>query len=232
MAGGDAITTVLFDAAGTLFGLDPSLAEFVADELSRGGFHVRSAEIAGAIALVGSTTGWPDDQDTADARIEAWRAFLDEIVRAAGLPTRARTHLRRLARQILAPGRYRVFPDVLPSLGHLADKGHRVGIVSNFDDLLFDILRETDLARHFEMVVTSHRVGTYKPDPAIFRHALERIGSEPGRTAYVGDSIYSDIRGSAAAGLRGILLDRENRHADFVGERIPSLDDLALTLGI
>ena len=44
-----------------------------------------------------------------------------------------------------------------------------------------------------------------KPEPPLFRIALERLGLSPEVTAMVGDSVPSDIRGAHAVGMRAVL---------------------------
>ncbi len=46
-----------------------------------------------------------------------------------------------------------------------------------------------------------------KPDPALFRHACEVLGSEPARTAMVGDRYERDVLGAHDAGLFTVLVD-------------------------
>jgi putative hydrolase of the HAD superfamily len=62
-------------------------------------------------------------------------------------------------------------------------------------------------------VVDSHLVGVAKPDPAIFAPALDALGlpASP-RIAYVGDTVFYDVRASAAAGLSPLLHDPEGFH--------------------
>lgn len=63
-------------------------------------------------------------------------------------------------------------------------------------------------------MVDSHVVGVSKPDPAIFLHALEALGlpASP-RIAYVGDTVFYDVRSSTAAGLTPLLHDPYGLHA-------------------
>ena len=49
---------------------------------------------------------------------------------------------------------------------------------------------------------------------------------DPARTYYVGDSLYSDMEGARAAGLRGVLIDRTDTHPEYAGTRISSLLEL------
>ncbi len=46
-----------------------------------------------------------------------------------------------------------------------------------------------------------------KPDPAVFAPALEALGTEPGRTLHVGDSVHYDVLGAQAAGLQALHFD-------------------------
>lgn len=66
---------------------------------------------------------------------------------------------------------------------------------------------------------TAHSVG--KPDPQMFRTALDRLG--PGRALVVGDRIDSDLAGAAAAGLDGaIVLTGASSRADAEAAKDPS----------
>jgi glycerol-1-phosphatase len=74
---------------------------------------------------------------------------------------------------------------------------------------------------------TARSVG--KPDPQMFRTALDRLG--PGRALVVGDRIESDLAGAAAAGLDGaIVLTGVSSRADAGGARKPAPVAVADTL--
>ena len=68
---------------------------------------------------------------------------------------------------------------------------------------------------HFDAVVTSEQARCYKPDPGIFRRALDTLGIDPTRAVHVGDSLHSDVAGAAQLGLGTIWLHRENRIHDI-----------------
>lgn len=103
------------------------------------------------------------------------------------------------------------FDDVLPALAALAaaHPGLRLGIVTNGEgEPQRAKLAAIGLADRFPVVVCSAEEGIAKPDPAIFARACERLGVEPGAAAFVGDRLDLDAQGAAAAGLRGVWLDR------------------------
>lgn len=82
----------------------------------------------------------------------------------------------------------------------------RLGVVSNFNGNLEQVLREFDLLSLFEVVVDSTVVGIEKPDPEIFRLAVRRIGVPSERCAVVGDSYDRDIVPGKAAGCRTVWI--------------------------
>jgi FMN phosphatase YigB (HAD superfamily) len=82
-----------------------------------------------------------------------------------------------------------------------------------------------------DAVVGSRAHGYVKPHPTIFQAALQQLGAEPAEAAMVGDSIEEDIEGARALGMRAILIDRDDRHAD-VEERLTDLYGLPAALGL
>jgi putative hydrolase of the HAD superfamily len=90
--------------------------------------------------------------------------------------------------------------------------------------------------RHFELPVgftlSSRMHGRMKPCPTIFAAALEQARAEPADGVLVGDSLDADVAGAQAAGLRGILLDRDDRHLSVEDERIRSLHELPPLIGV
>jgi HAD superfamily hydrolase (TIGR01509 family) len=82
----------------------------------------------------------------------------------------------------------------------------RLGVVSNFYGNLEAVCRGAGLAPLFSIVVDSHCVGVEKPDPAIFRAALDALGATPETTVFVGDSLRRDREGARRAGMRFVWM--------------------------
>jgi putative hydrolase of the HAD superfamily len=85
----------------------------------------------------------------------------------------------------------------------------KIGIVSN--NLLKeqqDKVRQCGFEPYVDALVVSEEVGLAKPDPAIFRIALERLGCERDAAVMIGDSWTNDIEGAHAAGIRAVWLNR------------------------
>jgi len=79
--------------------------------------------------------------------------------------------------------------------------GPKIGLVSNFDDRLNNIMKELELLQYFDVVLTSHESKTEKPSKEIFLLAAQAAGcSDPSTCYHVGNSIDSDVEGATAAG--------------------------------
>jgi putative hydrolase of the HAD superfamily len=83
----------------------------------------------------------------------------------------------------------------------LRARGLELGVVSNWDIGLTEQLERLGLASLFGTIATTAEAGAPKPEPAVFRLALERLGVDPSRALHVGDE-QGDRDGAAAAGMR------------------------------
>lgn len=124
---------------------------------------------------------------------------------------------------------YRLFDDALPALEALRSAGYRLGVISNFEGWLAEMLIELEVGHLFDVTVISGVEGMEKPDPRIFELALERAGIEAGAAAHVGDSPTMDLEPAEAAGMKAILIDRRGRYPDR-GPRISTLSELPAAL--
>jgi putative hydrolase of the HAD superfamily len=87
----------------------------------------------------------------------------------------------------------------------LRERGYKLALVSNaFDppDLLHRDLETLGVAERLDTALFSSELGARKPDPTIFREALERLGVAPERALFVGDTLATDIAGAAALGMK------------------------------
>jgi putative hydrolase of the HAD superfamily len=127
---------------------------------------------------------------------------------------------------LLAAVRLRAYPEVPAVLERLRAGGARLAVVSNWDVSLHDVLERTALRPLVDTVVISAELGAAKPDPAIFREALERLGARPSEAMHVGDSVEHDVAGARAAGLEAVLVARNGAEAPDGVRVVASLDGL------
>jgi putative hydrolase of the HAD superfamily len=111
--------------------------------------------------------------------------------------------------------RFSAYPDAMPALRGLRDRGLRLVALSNWDCSLPDVLDRCGLGGLLDGVVTSAGAGARKPDPAIFKRALELAGCTPDEAVHVGDTPEEDVAGARAAGITPLLIDRSEKGGDI-----------------
>lgn len=102
----------------------------------------------------------------------------------------------------------RPVPGMIELARELATAGVRVGVISNSEGRLADLIAELGWSDVFKVVADSGRLGVEKPDPRIFRWTAQRLGVEPADVTHVGDVWAADIEGALAAGMSAIWLRR------------------------
>jgi HAD superfamily hydrolase (TIGR01549 family) len=112
------------------------------------------------------------------------------------------------------------------ALRKLRAAGYVIGIISNSDGKLKSLLEKLDMAKMVDFALDSNVVGIEKPDPRIFRLALERAGFSPDESVHAGDFHNADVVGARAAGIRPVLIDPADNHKDKDCLRIRSVGEL------
>jgi len=203
------IETVLFDFGGTLDADGVAWKERFQTLYRSEGLNMSVAAFASAFfaadcPLVGSlppATGLPETVVALTANLEAELARLSAGADGAGT-VKDRTdgdRARRVASRFLS-GASAAFSRNRPVLEALRQR-YRLGVVSNFYGNLDAVCHSAGLTPLFAVMVDSHRVGAEKPDPAIFRAALETLQAPPETTVFVGDSLRRDREGARRAGM-------------------------------
>jgi putative hydrolase of the HAD superfamily len=123
-----------------------------------------------------------------------------------------------------------VIEGVPAALARLRRAGLRLAVVSNANGTVVALFRRLGLLDAFDAVLDSAVEGVEKPDPRLFRLALERVGGEAATTVHVGDMYEVDVVGGRAAGLRPVLVDSDGLYPEADCPRVRSLADLALHL--
>lgn len=107
-----------------------------------------------------------------------------------------------------------VRPDVIAIAREARARGIKTAIVTNnvreFGDAWRGMLPVDEL---FDVVVDSAHVGVRKPDPRIFRLALERLGGTAPERAVFLDDFHGNVAAAERLGMRGILVEEDHRSA-------------------
>lgn len=137
-------------------------------------------------------------------RQEVWRQTLAQY----GIHDDALAERMAHRFQAVRRGLHIVYPDVRPVLSALATN-YRLGLVTNGLACLQRYkLEASGLQEYFQTVVIAGEIGIAKPDPAVFEHALDRLGVCACEAVMIGNSLRSDIAGAQGVGLHTIWLNR------------------------
>jgi putative hydrolase of the HAD superfamily len=227
---------VFFDAGETLVHPAPTFPELFASIVTREG-HVRTPEdviVASAVVMDRFSEAARDQElwTTSPERSRAfWLGVYERMLVALDLPDG--DGLRdTLYREFTDLRNYALFDDVPPALSELTEAGLGLGIVSNFEAWLDDLLLALGVRDAFPVRVISGLEGVEKPDPRIYELAMARAGVGAAESVYVGDNPEFDVDPPAALGMFTVLIDRRSRHEGHDGVRITDLADLAGVLGL
>ena len=220
------VRAVLLDALGTLVELQPP-ASRLRRLLRESGFEI-SEEQAGAGFLAEIAYYLDHHLEGSDPeRLERLRdRCAEEMRKALGIDGLDHAMARRA---MLGSLEFTAYPDVLPALEELRERGVALVVASNWDCSLPDWLAPTGILELLDGVVTSAEVGEAKPSPRVFERALAVARVSPGEAMHVGDKVDNDVQGAAAAGVRAVLLQREGDPPAGV-EAIRSLSELPALL--
>ncbi len=211
------IHTIFLDVGGTLLRAEPSVGAVYAEVAARHGIEVDSSEVERNVrrifweklerrrkyAMTSPQSG------TLDAAKDFWR----EVVRS-GLGEAAdhpgfETYFDDVFEEFAHARRYRFFDETQEVLERLRTAGYRLGIISNWDTRLRQVLEELNVTGLFETIVISGEVGCEKPSGEIYDIARRKAGATGGeRLMQVGDNRQDDYEGALAAGFEARHLNR------------------------
>ena len=103
----------------------------------------------------------------------------------------------------------------IETLHELRRRGLMLGLISVCSEEVALLWEETPFAGLFDSTVFSCSVGLRKPDPAIYRLALDQLGVEPAEAMFVGDGANDELAGAERVGMRAVLILRPEQHEPY-----------------
>jgi putative hydrolase of the HAD superfamily len=214
------VRAVFFDAGFTLLAPHPSIMEIAAQACAEQGIPAEVERLAASLPAAEASLrarareapwAWSDE-----ATIMAmWTHYFAVLLRdylaelsAGG----AETLVQAVVRAYEHAANYALYPDVIPTLRALKERGMTLGVISDWGIGLGLILRHHDLVQYFDFAVVSAAVRLAKPDPRLFETALQRADAIGDFAVHIGDSYVLDVLGARAAGITPILIDRNRRY--------------------
>ena len=118
-----------------------------------------------------------------------------------------------------------VYPDVIHCLENCQQRGIELGIISNFDSRLNQVLKALNLEHFFTSITISSVAGFAKPDHNIFNIALKKHGFIAQQAWHIGDNRNEDYQGAKDAGIKAFWLNRNGYLLD-IENQLPNLSSL------
>jgi putative hydrolase of the HAD superfamily len=206
------IRVVTFDAAGTLIRLLNPPGMTYAETARLFGYNLDPDRVQDAFRITWKTFAPPPESDgpRPDDDRDWWRELVARTMEAAHYRiVPFDDYFARVYETFSCPGVWELFPDVPPILTELIRLRIRLGVLSNFDRRLYDILAQLSVLDLFEHVIISSEIGIRKPAARIFRAAAQQFNVEANEILHVGDEPVSDFAGARAAGLDALLVDHK-----------------------
>ena len=229
------IKAVFFDFYNTLVEYDPPRERLQVKACREVGIEVAAEAIRRAIPAGDQffyleNARLPASKRSAEEKMELYAEHEARILEGAGVKVTREVALQlvsKLGAVMRQSGtRFVLFPDVAPALVQLKGRGLTLGLITNIDYDLKPTCQELGLTAYLDFLVASLEVGAVKPEPAIFRAALERAGVNTPEALHVGDQYHIDVAGARNAGIRPLLIDRDGLFPDADCPRIKSLGEV------
>jgi putative hydrolase of the HAD superfamily len=209
------LKTIFFDVAGTLVFTRERIGLSYARLAQRYGLEANDKAVGAAFrrafnAAPGLAFGpGHDARELRRLEREWWRRVVVETFAEFGEFRDFDDYFDALFNFLGDPANWKADLEAVHLLERLKERGHTLGMISNFDYRVYGILEGLGLRRYFDSMTISSEAGWAKPAPEIFRVALERHAIQPAEALHVGDSEDTDLAGARAAGIAGVLLDRK-----------------------
>lgn len=107
----------------------------------------------------------------------------------------------------ISPLLVNLFPNTYEIMAYLYPKYQLHIITNGFSEVQYTKLKESDLRKYFNQVITSEKAGVKKPDAKIFQYAMEKANAKIEESIMIGDDLEVDILGAKKMGMDQVLFD-------------------------
>ncbi len=209
---------MLLDVGDTMAKADPSWRDVYATVFSDHGIEATADEFEAAFRDAWGAWSHEGPFEASEEASFSRLMELDQLVfDRLGYGNLPESFFRDVDRAFRQRSAFHVFPDVIPALDAMQAAGLRLAVVSNWGWYAPELLQTLELARHFEVLSISARVGYQKPHRAIFEHALQLLELPADQVIHVGDDPEADVVGARGVGIEPVLIDRRGRIDSPIG---------------
>jgi putative hydrolase of the HAD superfamily len=208
---------IFLDAVGTLFGIRGSVGEiYSAIALSMAGVEISAPSLDRAFRQSFKNSkplafSQVNEELIPKLEYQWWRAIVKETLTEAGVIDKFldfEQFFAQLYAYFATPAPWYIYPEVVFTLKNWQKLGIELGIISNFDTRLDQVIESLELKQYFSSFTISSMVGAAKPEGKIFMAALEKHNCQPLQAWHIGDSLKEDYYGAKAVGITAFWLQR------------------------
>ncbi|MGV6845615.1 MAG: YjjG family noncanonical pyrimidine nucleotidase [Lutibacter sp.] len=116
-----------------------------------------------------------------------------------------------------------LFEGAIEILAYLKPKYHLHIITNGFNEVQYKKIKNAGIESYFNQVITSEDVGVKKPNPQIFKYAIDKAQTQFSNSMMIGDNYEADIMGAVTLGMKAIYFNANN---DVVSDTILSVNKL------
>ncbi len=211
------IKTIFFDAADTLFYIREGLGNtYAAVARKHGAENANPEQIKKAFSkYFGSAPplafGGAAEKERKGLEKDYWKAIVKSVYNEVGMFEGFDAHFDELF-EVFRSKAWELFPESEETLSALKAAGFKLGIISNFDSRVYDVMKDFAINRHFDYFVISSEAGFAKPETRIFSIALDRANVTPSECLHIGDNLNNDFHSPRSLGIKALLLDRDGEN--------------------
>lgn len=205
---------IFFDAVGTLFRVRGGVGQIYWEIAKPFGIKASPEAIERAFQEV-----FPNAPPLVFSRLQAgllrrsekewWHGVVQDVFHRVGMIRNFDEYFEEVFRAFAGIRGWELYPETREALQHLRKAGFILGIISNFDSRILTVCTDLEIFEYLDSIQISSREGAAKPDPKIFRKALQHHGLLPREAVHVGNSVEDDVQGAGEAGLIPIYLNRD-----------------------
>ena len=225
------VSAVFFDVDFTLIYPGPTFqGEGYAQFCARYGIEVDELRFPQAVVAASSVLNHAQDHIyDAEIFVRYTRRIIEGM---GGRGDRLDDCAAEIYREWAACQHFFLYDDVTPALSMLAERGIKVGLISNSHRCLASFQQHFELHGLIAAAISSSEHGYMKPHPSIFEAALKLVGAPAEESIMVGDSYAHDIAGAQRVGIRGVLVQRSPDGAAQMTPDVTVIRDLSELAGL
>lgn len=209
------IRAVFFDWFNTLAHYEPPREELESQALHEVGIKVALRDVSRGLIIADrdyfeENVLSPVRERSPEEQFEVYTRYQKTVLAEAGVNVDEELILKIMGRlqQLYSSMTFVIFDDVLSTLKLLKEKNLTLGLLTNLNRDIDSVCQKLGVKPYLDFTVTSAEAGADKPQPPIFRLALERARVAAAEAVHVGDQYKLDVVGAREVGIKPLLIDR------------------------